>query len=482
MNSARSVSQIIGALLILLGVFMLAPMITDFVTGSDEWRSFATASALTLFAGAILMLVARGGQLRMNLRAAFILTTFSWAIMAVFATLPFILSQTPMSFTDAYFESMSGLTTTGSTVMSGLDDMPKGILLWRAILQWIGGVGIIIVAMAVLPMLKVGGMQLFRAEWFEPMGKVLPRAQAIAIGIGAAYVGLTILCAGVYWMLGVDAFDAICLSMTTLSTGGFANSDASFAAYADGGADIAGSIFMTLAALPFATYILAVRGDISSLWRNAQTRGFLGLLAVVIIGMSLYMEMTDHEGMAHPIRLAMFNVISITTGTGYGFGDYQLWGPIATPVFFVLMFIGGCAGSTSCSIKIFRFQVAIEGLRVFVRKMLNPHLVSPLRYNGVPLPESALYSVLNFFFVFFACFALATLALSFAGLDTTTAISSAATSITNVGPGLGNIVGPAGNFSPLPDVAKWVMSITMLVGRLELFTVLVLFLPRFWIS
>ncbi len=482
MNSARTVALIIGALLILLGVFMLAPMLTDFATGSDEWRSFATASALTLSAGSILMLVSRGGQLSMNLRAAFILTTFSWVIMAAFATLPFMLMQNPMTFTDSYFESISGLTTTGSTVMSGLDEMPKGILLWRSLLQWIGGVGIIIVAMAVLPMLKVGGMQLFRAEWFEPMGKVLPRAQTIAIGIGAAYLGLTILCAGVYWMLGVDAFDAICLSMTTMATGGFANSDASFAAYSAGGADIAASFFMVMASLPFAAYILAVRGDLSALYRNAQVRGFIGLLVVLITIMTMYLFWVNHEGLAHPVRLTMFNVISIVTGTGYGFGDFHEWGTLAPPAFFVFMFIGGCAGSTSCGIKIFRFQVAIEGLRAHVRRMIRPSLVRPLRYNGAPLPQSALFSVYNFFFVYFACFTVAAIALSFTGLDPTTAISSAATAISNVGPALGDIVGPAGNFEPLSDFAKWVMALTMLVGRLELFTVLVLFLPRFWIS
>ncbi len=482
MNSARSVSLIMGALLILLGVFMLAPMLTDFVTGSDEWRSFATASALTLFSGAILMLVARGGQLHMNLRAAFILTTVSWVVMAAFATLPFMLSQTPLSFADAYFETMSGLTTTGSTVMSGLDDLPKGILLWRAILQWLGGIGIIVIAMAVLPMLRVGGMQLFRAEWFEPMGKILPRAQAIAIGIGAAYLGLTILCAGVYWMLGISAFDAICLSMTTLATGGFANSDASFAAYAHGGADIAANIFMVLGALPFAIYILAARGNPAALFKNAQVRGFLILLLVLIIGVTIYLVMAGENYSENALRLAAFNVISMVTGTGYAFGDFQLWAPALGPLFFVLMFVGGCAGSMSGGIKIFRFQVAIEGLRAFVRRMASPHLVSPLRYDGVPLPQSALFSVYDFFFVYFACFALAGLALSFAGLDTATALSSAATAMGNVGPGLGDVVGPAGNFSSLPDFAKWVLSLTMLVGRLELFTVLVLFTPRFWVS
>jgi trk/ktr system potassium uptake protein len=482
MNSARSISLIIGALLILLGGFMLAPMIADLVTGSSEWRSFATASAMTLFAGALLILVARGGQLQMNLRAAFILTTFSWVIMAAFATLPFMMAEVPLSFADAYFESMSGLTTTGSTVMSGLDHLPKGILLWRAILQWIGGVGIIVVAMALLPMFKVGGMQLFAAEWFEPMGKILPRAQAIAIGIGAAYLGLTILCAGVYWMLGISAFDAMCLSMTTLSTGGFANSDASFSAYASGGADMAANIFMTLGALPFAVYILAARGNPAALFKNAQVRGFVGLLAVLIVGVTLYLIMAGSQYGENPLRLSAFNVISMVTGTGYAFGDFQLWGPALGPLFFVLMFVGGCAGSMSGGIKMFRFQVAIEGLRAFVRRMLQPHLVTPLRYDGVPLPQSALYSVYDFFFVYFACFAFAALALSFAGLDTVTALSGAATAISNVGPGLGDIVGPAGNFSTLPDFAKWVLSLAMLVGRLELFTVLVLFLPRFWVS
>ena len=482
MNSARSVALVIGALLILLGLFMLAPMITDAVTGSEEWRSFGTAAALTLFSGAVLVLVTRGGKMHMNLRAAFILTTFSWVILAGFATLPFMLSEAPLSFADAYFESMSGLTTTGSTVMSGLDDLPRGILLWRALLQWLGGLGIIVIAMAVLPMLRVGGMQLFRAEWFEPMGKILPRAQAIAIGIGFAYLGLSILCAGVYWMLGISAFDAICLSMTTLATGGFANSDASFAAYAGGGADIAANVFMILGALPFAVYILAARGNPASLFKNAQVRGFLALLAVLITGVTIYMVVAGVNYSENPLRLAAFNVISMVTGTGYAFGDFQRWAPALAPLFFVLMFVGGCAGSMSGGIKIFRFQVAIEGLRAFVRRMISPHLVRPLRYDGVPLSESALFSVYDFFFVYFACFALAGLALSFAGLDTTTALSSAATAMGNVGPGLGGIVGPAGNFSTLPDFAKWVLSLAMLVGRLEMFTILVLFLPGFWVD
>ncbi len=482
MTDIRSVSLVIGALLIILGLFMIPPLITDFVTGSPDWRSFASAGLLTLFSGAILVLVTRGEAVQISVRGAFALTTFSWIILAGFAALPFMLSQAPLSLADAYFESMSGLTTTGSTVMSGLGDLPKGILLWRALLQWIGGVGIIVVAMALLPMFKVGGMQLFAAEWFEPMGKILPRAQGIAVGIGVAYLGLTVLCAGTYWALGIAPFDAVCLSMTTLSTGGFANSDASFSAYASGGADIAANVFMTLGALPFAVYILAARGNPGALFKNAQVRGFIALLAVLIIGVTLYLVLAGGGYTQNPLRISAFNVISMVTGTGYAFGDFQLWGPLLAPLFFVLMFVGGCAGSMSGGIKVFRFQVAIEGLRGFVRRMLRPSLVSPLRYDGAPLPQEALYSVYDFFFVYFACFALAALALSFTGLDTTTALSSAATAISNVGPGLGDLVGPSGNFSSLSDFAKWVLSLAMLIGRLELFTVLVLFLPRFWIS
>ncbi|MEE9273499.1 MAG: TrkH family potassium uptake protein [Robiginitomaculum sp.] len=480
MLDLRPVFFIVGLMVSALGVIMFIPMTVDLVYGDISWQGFAISGFITTLLGGISVLTNYMPGMQIRARAVFLLTVTSWLVLALAGALPFMLQEQGMSFTDAYFETMSGLTTTGSTVMTGLDDAPKGILLWRAMLQWYGGVGIIITALAVLPRLNIGGMQLFKTEWFDPMGKVLPKAGQIAASIGITYIGLSIVCAISYVALGIDIFDAICLSMTTLSTGGFANSDASFAAYADGGADIVASIFMVLAAMPFATYVLAMHGKVSAIWRNPQTQGFLLILGFLIILMSLYMELNNHVSSAHPIRLATFNVISVITGTGYSFGDYQLWGPLAVNVFFAIMFVGGCAGSTSCSIKVFRFQVAFEALRAYLFKMPKPNAVAPMRYNGNPLPKAVVYSVMGFFFIFMMCYALTVIALSMIGLDEITVLSSAATAITNVGPGLGDIVGPSGTFQPLPNEAKWVMALAMIVGRLEIIPVLVVLSPSFW--
>ncbi len=482
MSNLRPIVLIIGAMVILLGLFMLAPMVADLVVGHTGWQSFAISAMMTLFVGILLLVAARGGNVHLSVRGAFFLTTFSWLVLCGFAAIPFLLQAEPLSLSDAVFEAMSGLTTTGSTVMTGLDEMSRGILLWRAILEWIGGIGIIVTAMAVLPMLKVGGMQLFSSEWFDPMGKFLPRAGGIAAGIAMVYLALSMICGGVYWVLGMNPFDAMCHAMTTIATGGFTNSDNSFATYSMGGADIAASIFMISGALPFGLYILAANGRPSALFRDAQVRAFFSILIAAIVLLMVYIWVRGVQTDVHPLRAVSFNVISILTGTGFALGDFQSWGPAAAGVFFLLMFIGGCAGSTSCSIKVFRFQVAYEGLRVYVRRMLHPREMDTMLYNGHPLPASALYSVLSFIFVFFACFAALAVGLSLTGLDTVSAISSAATSITNVGPALGPMVGPSGNFADIPDVAKWMMAAGMIVGRLEIFTVLVLFTPKFWVS
>ncbi|PHR57157.1 MAG: potassium transporter TrkH [Robiginitomaculum sp.] len=482
MADLRPIVLIIGAMITFLGIFMLAPMMADLVAGNDGWRSFAISAVITLFTGIIFLVGTRGGQVRLSVRGAFFLTTFSWVVLSLFAALPFMLSAMALSLTNAVFESMSGLTTTGSTILSGLDDMDQGILLWRAILNWIGGIGIIVTALAVLPALKIGGMQLFSSEWFDPMGKVLPRAGGIAGGIAMIYVALTLLCGGIYWLLGMSPFDAMCHAMTTLSTGGFANSDASFASYTSHGADIAASVFMIAGAMPFGLYILAANGRPQELFRDTQVRTFFSILAGLTCLVTIYIWVLGTQTPVHSLRSASFNVISIVTGTGYALGDYESWGPAMAGLFFLMMFIGGCAGSTSCSIKIFRYQVAFEGLRVYMRRMLYPREVDTMIYNGRPLPESALYSVFGFIFAFFACYAVLVIGLSLVGLDPITAISSAATSIANVGPGLGPIVGPSGNFAALPDLAKWMMVAGMIVGRLEIFTVLVLFTPRFWLS
>ncbi|HHL43474.1 MAG TPA: TrkH family potassium uptake protein [Hellea balneolensis] len=482
MPDLRPVLFVISLMVTALGLIMFVPMLVDLFYRDTSWPGFALSGFFTTLFGAALALASYAPKFTLRPRGAFLLTVFSWCILSFFAAIPFMLQENGLSMTDAMFESMSGLTTTGSTVMIGLDDMPKGILLWRALLQWYGGVGIIVTALALLPRLNIGGMSLFKTEWFEPMGKILPKTGQIAAWIGIVYVGLSMICALIYWLLGIDPFDAICLSMTTLSTGGFANSDASFAAYANGGADIAASIFMAVAAMPFAAFVLALRGNPMALWRNPQARGFLTLLALVIASMVVYLYLQDHEGDAHPIRLVMFNVISMITGTGYGFGDFQTWGPLAPPVFLCLMFIGGCAGSTSCSVKIFRYQVAFEALRSYLFQMPRRHAVAPIKYGGRPLPAGAIYSVLGFFFAFMVCYAVAAIGLTLTGMDEISAFSSAATAITNVGPGLGDIVGPSGNFRTVPDMAKWIMTLAMIVGRLEIIPVLIVLSPGFWRS
>ncbi|MEM9234902.1 MAG: TrkH family potassium uptake protein, partial [Pseudomonadota bacterium] len=381
--------------------------------------------------------------------------------------------------------SMSGLTTTGSTVVSGLDEAPPGFLLWRSILQWLGGVGVVIMATALMPFLAVGGMQLFRMEASEPTDKILPGAGQFASAITMLYVGLTAICFAAYWLCGMTGFDAINHAMTTIATGGFSTKDASFGHFLTDPnirfpVDIVASVFMIIGALPFTLFLLMLSGRISGLTRDSEVRLFMVVVAVSIAIIALRIGSAFELGAFQAFRLSTFNVISLMTGTGYASADYMLWGAFATGFFFIIPFVGGCSGSTSCGLKVFRLQVAFAALALHVRRLAHPHRVTVARYNGRTIGDDVFLSVLSFFFIYFAIFATAAVILSNLGLDTITALSSAATSIANVGPGLGPVVGPSGNFSSLPDAAKWVMSITMLIGRLELLTVLVLFTPGFW--
>ncbi|MEM8987556.1 MAG: TrkH family potassium uptake protein [Pseudomonadota bacterium] len=483
MIDVRPILLVIGVLLTALGLFMAAPMAADLATGSEDWRGFALSAAVTLFVGGGLAASnwGRGGAL--TVQQGFLLTVSSWVALVAFAALPFTLGSIKLSYTDAFFEAMSGLTTTGSTVITALDDAPKGVLLWRALLQWIGGVGVIIMAIAVFPMLQIGGMQLFRLESSDTSEKILPRANQIAGSIISLYLILSVFCFSAYWALGMTSFDAAAHAMTTIATGGFSTKNASFGHYLEdlaGPADMVAVFFMIVGSLPFGLYLLALRGKTKPLMQDAQVRFFLILVALFTLAMTALVIETEGRSLAMALRLAFFNVVSIMTGTGYATADYGLWGPFAVAFFFCVMFVGGCAGSTSCGLKIFRLQVAIAGMRLHARRLAHPNGVFTERYNGRPLTEDVYTSVLSFFFVYFACFATLAALLSAAGLDTLTALSAAGTSIANVGPGLGEIIGPAGTFAPLSAPVKWLLSFGMLLGRLELFTVLVLFAPHFW--
>lgn len=475
----RPILYINGLLLCILSLSMVMPMLADFYFGYDDWKVFFICIIITAFFGGALILSTAGLEFNISTRQAFLLTNSVWVVLPTFGAMPFWFSSLDMSITDSFFEAMSGITTTGSTVITGLDYAPAGILLWRAILQWLGGIGIIIMAMSVLPFLKVGGMQIFRTELSEDE-KALPRTAQLANSIAIIYIALTAICTILFMLVGLETFDAIAHAMTTISTGGFSTFDASFSHYTTLGPEIVAIIFMTLGGTPFVLYLKAIRGNLRPLFKDSQVHWFLSILAIAIIVTTSYLYLQQGMHFGEALRRSSFNVISIMTGTGFGSGDFNAWGGFAVSMFFFLMVVGGCAGSTSCGIKVFRFQVLHAVTKVQINKLLHPNGVFIPHYNGKPMPKDVPSSVMGFFFVYALGFSFLAITLSYVGLDFITAMSGAATSISNVGPGLGEIIGPTGTFKPLPDSAKWILCVGMLFGRLELFAVLVMLSPHFW--
>jgi trk system potassium uptake protein len=365
-------------------------------------------------------------------------------------------------------------------VIDDLDHAPPGILLWRAILQWLGGIGIIVMGVAILPILRVGGMQLVRAESSDLSEKILPRAAQIASAIGLIYLGFTMLCAALYWWAGMTPFDAAAHSMTTIATGGFSTIDASIGGFGSATIDTIAIVFMILGALPFVLYIQVANGQLRPLYADTQVRWFFGILAVFVVTIALWLALVEGYTPFDAFLDAAFNVVSLITTTGFASTDYGLWGTFPVAALFFLMAVGGCTGSTSGGIKIFRFAVLHAIASNQFARLIRPHGVFVPTFNRRPLPEAAAISVMAFVFLFGLSFAIVAIALSALGLDYLTAMSAAITAVANVGPGLGPIVGPAGTFASLPESAKWLLSAAMLIGRLELFTVLVLFVPSFW--
>ena len=477
----RPILLALGLMVCFVAVAMLIPMAVDYADGHSSAYVFAISALVTLFVGVLMVLFAYDRRpVRAGLREGFLLTTLSWTLVSAFAAIPFI--GLGLSAADAYFESVSALTATGATVIVKLDSQPRGILLWRALLQGIGGIGIIVFAILVLPFLRIGGMQLFQTESSDRSEKVVPRAFHLVSGICGIFGLLLVACTMTYLMLGMTPFDAICHALATVSTGGFSTHDASFGHFNSPALDWAAVLFMISGALPFVVYIKALRGDTEALWRDAQVRGLLKLLVVASLGLAVYLVLTRDVGFADAVRLATFNVVSIVTTTGFVNTDYTTWGPFAIGVFFLLIFVGGCSGSTSGGIKIYRLQVAWLLTRAHLQHLISPNRIVTLLYNGRRLPEDVPFSVVAFLALYMATIGVFTVVLAAMGLDLLTALSSAATAVSNVGPGLGDIVGPAGTFATLPKGAKWVLSFAMLLGRLELFTVLVLFRPEFWRS
>lgn len=480
MFDLRPVGYVIGLLLLFLGAAMLLPMGMDLITGSPHWQVFLGAGLVTMMTGGAMALsTSNAVGDRMTVQQLFMLTTGVWVALPVFGAIPFAWGATELDLVDAVFEAMSGFTTTGATVLSGLQDLPAGLKLWRGLLQWFGGVGIIVVAMVFLPELRVGGMQIFRSEGFDTFGKILPRAGEIAQSVSGIYLGLTVLCAVCYLAAGMAPLDATVHAMTTISTGGFANYDTSFAALSPA-AEYSASLFMILAALPFVRYVQLVAGSGAPLVQDAQIRGFLIIAAVLVLTMTAFQLYAVTDVTETAFRKALFNVVSILTGTGYASADYGLWGGFSVAVFFLIGLIGGCAGSTTCSIKVFRFQLLFASIKAQIRRIHSPHGIFQPRYQGRPVSDDVLNSVMSFFVLFIVSLGVLSVLLAMTGLDFITSVSGAAAALANIGPGLGPEIGPSGNFAGLNDTAKWFLSIAMLLGRLELVAVYAMFTLAFW--
>ena len=480
MATNKTVFFLIGILLIVLGASMLGPYALQVILDEGS-HSFISASFVTIFIGVLFILANLEKEFKLNLRQTFLFSSLAWVMVALFGSLPFVLSTQDFTFSEAFFESMSGITTTGATIISDLDSSPKSILLWRAIMQWLGGIGIVVMAITILPLLKVGGMQLFKMEGPDSTEKILPRTVEVAAIIISTYIVLTFLCGFFYWVFGMTMFDSVSHAMTTIATGGFSTHNDSIGFFKNPNIEIVASIFIILGSIPFISYLKFAQGNRKVFFNDVQIKGLIYLLVISITVMFFYLMFISYESsLLDKMRVSSFNVISILSGTGYVTDDFGLWGKFSLVFFLLLMFIGGCAGSTACGIKIFRLQMLLIFLKNQIQKLITPNSVIITKYNNQKISDNFINSVIIFIFTFLFIFLIMAMLLSISGLDFITSISGAASSISNVGPGLGDIIGPNGNYQAIPDISKWILSIGMLLGRLELFAVLVLFFPSFW--
>ena len=480
MATNKTVFFLIGILLIVLGASMLAPYSIQVIYAENS-HSFISSSFVTIFIGILFVLANLEKEFKLNLRQTFLFSTLAWLMVAIFGSLPFLLSTNEFTISEAFFESMSGITTTGATIISDLDNSPKSILLWRAIMQWLGGIGIVVMAITILPLLKVGGMQLFKMEGPDTTEKILPRTIEVAAIIISTYVALTFLCGLFYWLFGMTIFDSVCHAMTTIATGGFSTHNDSIGFFKNSNIEIIASLFIILGSIPFISYLKFSQGNRKIFFTDVQIKGLIYLLIISTAIMFVYLLFINFESsLIDKIRISSFNVISILSGTGYVTDDFGLWGKFSLVFFLFLMFIGGCAGSTACGIKIFRLQMLLIFLKDQIKKLIYPNSVIITKYNNQKISDDFIKSVIIFIFTFLFIFLIIAMLLSISGLDFITSISGAASSISNVGPGLGEMIGPNGNYKALPDLSKWILAAGMLLGRLELFAVLVLFFPSFW--
>ncbi len=477
--SFKPVFYINGILLLILSCFMLLPVMVDLADSSPDWKVFASAQIVTAFIGFALIFTNQEKNFTLNLRQTFILVTLSWFFLTVFAALPFALANIKLSLADAFFEAASGLTTTGATVIHDLNNLPRGILLWRALLQGLGGIGFLIVALAVLPLLQISGMQIFKTQSFG-MEKVLPSAQQMAFYILMIYMALILGCSILFYVLDMSLFDAFCHSLTAVATAGFSNYNDSIGHFNNDMIEIVAILFMWLGSLPFVLYVHMLKGNSKALFHDSQVRAFFGILFTLAAIVTIHLLLSGQQGLFEAFKNSVFMVTTLMTTTGFTNADYSKWGHFVIGVAFIATFLGACSGSTAGGIKTFRLQILWSMFQQQIRKLISPRGVFHVHYNHKMVEHSVQASVAGFIFVFILTWLVFSLMLLTTGLDFVTALTGAATAISNVGPGLGDIIGPAGNFSTIPDDAIWILSFGMLLGRMELLTFFVLLAPRFW--
>jgi len=479
MSNYKTVFFTLGVLLIVLGFSMLAPIIIQLIY--NEFNStFIISSIITITFGALFFLANIDHNRSLSTQQAFLLTALSWIGVAIFGSIPFIFSDLNLSLTDAFFESMSGITTTGATIINNLSDTPKAILGWRAILQWLGGIGIIVMAITLMPIMNIGGMQLLKISSGDSSEKILPKSKQISVRLVLIYFSLTLLCAFFYKVCGMNFFDSFTHSMTTIATGGFSNYNQSIGFFESAKIEYVSIVFIILGSIPFISYIKFLSGNKKIVFKDEQIKLFFKLIFFSILILFIYLAIVNKSIFEIHLRAIIFNVVSILTGTGYVTKEFDQWGNFPLIFFLLLMFIGGCAGSTTCGIKVFRVHMLYFFLKNQLLRIIYPRAIINLKYNNDVVQDKLIASIISFIYLYIIIFFVISALLTLTGLNFITAISGAASSISNVGPGLGNEIGPNSNYANLPIPSKWILTAGMILGRLEIFAILVIFLPSFW--
>jgi trk system potassium uptake protein TrkH len=480
MFDLRPIGYIVGLMIAALGVLMLIPAVVDALNGEAEARAFVTSAVISMLVGAMLALATRNSIGRsLSVRQAFLLTIGIWITLPLFACLPFILGASQARFVDAYFEAVSGITTTGASVLVEVEAMPPGLNLWRGMLNWLGGLGIAFIAMIFLPVMRVGGMQFFRTEGFDTLGKVMPRATDIAVSLFWVYAGLTVAAGLVYSAIGMTALDAVVHAMASIATGGFSPRDSSFSPY-QGAGEYAGALFMILGSLPYIRYVQLVTGSARPLLHDSQVRAYLMWLMLAVLAVTAWRVLSTGAEIEPTFRAALFNLSSIMSSTGFGSGDFASWGSFSMVVAMVIGIIGACSSSSAAGLTVFRVQIAIAAIGSQLRLIASPSRIYPVKYEGRTVDSETMDGVIMYVGTFILLFGVMSVAITLVGVDTESAVFAAWTTVANIGYGYGPLVAGTGTFIEFPDPAKWLMILSMMMGRLALLAFFVVLLPRFW--